>query len=142
MKLATLRKDNGSCVAAIIQDGNKLIDLQQAAKEAGFPTELFGDMIDFLESGAEGMSLAGRLIDHGLAEGRGRAFRMEELLAPVPCPRKLFCLAGNYLEHIEEGGGKAAPQDKETPRIFMKPPSSTVVGPGRGHPHFAGVPGR
>ena len=55
---------------------------------------------------------------------------MEELKAPVPCPRKLFCLAGNYLEHIEEGGGVAAPQDKETPRIFMKPPSSTVVGPG------------
>ena len=56
---------------------------------------------------------------------------MEELKAPVPCPRKLFCLAGNYLEHIEEGGGGvAAPQDKETPRIFMKPPSSTVVGPG------------
>ena len=55
---------------------------------------------------------------------------MEELLAPVPCPRKLFCLAGNYLEHIEEGGGEADPQDKETPRIFMKPPSSTVVGPG------------
>ena len=87
-------------------------------------------MIAFLESGAEGRTLAGRLIDHGLAEGRGRAFRMEELKAPVPCPRKLFCLAGNYLEHIEEGGGVAAPQDKETPRIFMKPPSSTVVGPG------------
>ena len=130
MKLATLRKDGGSCVAAIVQDGDKLIDLQRAAREAGFPTELFGDMIDFLESGAEGRSLAGRLIDHGLAEGRGRAFRMEELRAPLPSPRKLFCLAGNYLEHIEEGGGVAAPQDKETPRIFMKPPSSTVVGPG------------
>ena len=115
MKLATLRKDGGSCLAAIVQDGNKLIDLEQAAKEAGFPTEHFGDMIDFLESGAEGRSLAGRLIDHGLAEGRGRAFRMEELLAPLPSPRKLFCLAGNYLEHIEEGGGQAAPQDQETP---------------------------
>ena len=130
MRLATLSKGSDSCVAAINQDGNKLIDLQQAAKEAGFPTELFDDMIALLESGAEGRSLAGRLIDHGLAEGRGRDFRMEELLAPVPCPRKLFCLAGNYLEHIEEGGGVAAPQDKETPRIFMKPPSSTVVGPG------------
>ena len=130
MKLATLRKDSGSCVAAIVQDGGRLIDLQQAALEAGDRPDLFGDMIAFLESGGEGRTLAGRLIDHGLAEGRGRAFRMEELQAPVPCPRKLFCVAGNYLEHIEEGGGVAAPQDKETPRIFMKPPSSTVVGPG------------
>ena len=35
MKLATLRKDSGSCVAAIVQDGDRLIDLQQAAREAG-----------------------------------------------------------------------------------------------------------
>lgn len=130
MKLATLRKEAGSCVAAIVQDGNKLIDLQQAAQQAGAPSEVFGDMIVFLESGGEGGSLAKRLINQGLDEGWGRAFRMEELQAPVPCPRKLFCVAGNYLEHIEEGGGVMAPQDKETPRIFMKPPSSTVVGPG------------
>ena len=141
MRLATLRKGSDSCVAAINQDGNKLIDLQQAAKEAGFPTELFDDMIALLESGAEGRSLAGRLIDHGLAEGRGRDFRMEELLAPVPCPRKLFCLAGNYLEHIEEGGGVAAPQDKETPPDLHEAPFQHRGRAGRGHPHFAGVPG-
>ena len=35
MKLATLRKESGSCVAAIVQDGGRLIDLQQAALEAG-----------------------------------------------------------------------------------------------------------
>ena len=42
----------------------------------------------------------------------------------------MFCLAGNYQDHIEEGGGKIAIQDKETPRVFMKPPSTTVIGPG------------
>ena len=48
----------------------------------------------------------------------------------MPNPRKIFCLAGNYQDHIEEGGGKMAVQDKETPRVFMKPPTSTVISPG------------
>ena len=53
-----------------------------------------------------------------------------KLCAPVPNPRKLFCLAGNYQDHIEEGGrAKLSIQDKETPRVFMKPPTTTVIGP-------------
>jgi 2-keto-4-pentenoate hydratase/2-oxohepta-3-ene-1,7-dioic acid hydratase in catechol pathway len=51
-------------------------------------------------------------------------------MAPVPNPGKLFCLAGNYQDHIEEGGGKMEVQDRQTPRVFMKPPTSTVIGPG------------
>lgn len=51
-----------------------------------------------------------------------------DFFAPI-IPPKLFCLAGNYREHIEEEGGIIAVQDIETPRIFMKPPSSTVIGP-------------
>jgi 2-keto-4-pentenoate hydratase/2-oxohepta-3-ene-1,7-dioic acid hydratase in catechol pathway len=56
--------------------------------------------------------------------------RRLRLRAPVPNPRKIFCLAGNYQEHIEEGGAKMAAQDRETPRVFMKPPSTTVTSPG------------
>ena len=40
------------------------------------------------------------------------------LRAPDPRPRKLFCLAGNYQDHIEEGGGRMTAQDKETSRVF------------------------
>jgi 2,4-didehydro-3-deoxy-L-rhamnonate hydrolase len=48
----------------------------------------------------------------------------------VPNPRKVLCLAGNYQDHIEEGGrAKLQQQDVETPRVFMKPPSTTVIGP-------------
>jgi 2-keto-4-pentenoate hydratase/2-oxohepta-3-ene-1,7-dioic acid hydratase in catechol pathway len=52
------------------------------------------------------------------------------LRAPVPRPRKVLCLAGNYREHIEEEGHRMALQDRQTPRVFMKPPSTTVIGPG------------
>ena len=130
MKLATLYKDGRNRVGAVVDGGDAIIDLYQAAQSAGENPQIFSDMITFLESGSEETSLAGRLVEQGVAEGWGKAFGPDDLKAPVPCPRKLFAVAGNYLEHIEEGGHVADPQDKETPRIFMKPPSSTVIGPG------------
>jgi 2-keto-4-pentenoate hydratase/2-oxohepta-3-ene-1,7-dioic acid hydratase in catechol pathway len=53
-----------------------------------------------------------------------------DLLLPVPRPNKLFLLAGNYAEHIEEGGGVAAERAETFPYVFMKPPSTTLTDPG------------
>lgn len=59
-----------------------------------------------------------------------------KLNAPVPCPGKLFALAGNYAEHIQESTSKklqgtgVTSSDLATPRVFMKPPTNTVCGHG------------
>jgi len=53
-----------------------------------------------------------------------------QLLVPVPRPNKLFLLAGNYADHIKEGGGQAAEQAETFPYVFMKPPSTTLINPG------------
>jgi 2,4-didehydro-3-deoxy-L-rhamnonate hydrolase len=53
------------------------------------------------------------------------------LLVPIPRPNKLFLLAGNYAEHIREGGGIAAERAETFPYVFMKPPSTTLTHPGR-----------
>jgi 2,4-diketo-3-deoxy-L-fuconate hydrolase len=59
-----------------------------------------------------------------------------KLLAPIPCPGKLFALAGNYAEHIMESTSKklqgtgVTESDMATPRVFMKPPANTVCAPG------------
>jgi 2-keto-4-pentenoate hydratase/2-oxohepta-3-ene-1,7-dioic acid hydratase in catechol pathway len=53
-----------------------------------------------------------------------------ELLVPIPRPNKLFLLAGNYAEHIEEGGGVAAERAETFPYVFMKPPTTTLTDPG------------
>lgn len=58
-----------------------------------------------------------------------------KLLAPVPNPAKVFALAGNYMEHIQESTQKklqstVSKADTATPRVFMKPPSVTVCGDG------------
>lgn len=51
------------------------------------------------------------------------------LLIPNPRPNKLFLLAGNYVKHIEEGGGIAAERAETFPYVFMKPPSTTLTNP-------------
>ena len=50
------------------------------------------------------------------------------LKAPIPWPGKILCLAGNYAEHIREGGKEVAGKEKMAPRVFMKP-NTAVIGP-------------
>ncbi|RPI88847.1 MAG: FAA hydrolase family protein, partial [Planctomycetaceae bacterium] len=54
-----------------------------------------------------------------------------KLLVPVPRPNKLFLLAGNYADHIREGGGIAAERAETFPYVFMKPPTTTLTDPGQ-----------
>lgn len=54
-----------------------------------------------------------------------------ELLVPIPRPNKIFLLAGNYADHIKEGGGIAAERAETFPYVFMKPPSTTLTHPGK-----------
>ncbi|MHB0878133.1 MAG: fumarylacetoacetate hydrolase family protein [Anaerolineae bacterium] len=59
---------------------------------------------------------------------------MDEVIfdTPVPMPNKVICLAGNYAEHIAEGGGKVTPKEKTFPFFFMKPPTTTIRASGTG----------
>src|SRR5262249_25886005 len=54
-----------------------------------------------------------------------------KLRVPVPEPKKVILLAGNYAAHIEEGGREKAVERQETyPYFFWKPPSTTLTHPG------------
>jgi 2-keto-4-pentenoate hydratase/2-oxohepta-3-ene-1,7-dioic acid hydratase in catechol pathway len=69
------------------------------------------------------------------AAARPAVGRMAELrlLPPVSNPGKIICLAGNYQEHIREGGGVEVDKSRSTPHLFIKPraclapPGATVV---------------
>jgi 2-keto-4-pentenoate hydratase/2-oxohepta-3-ene-1,7-dioic acid hydratase in catechol pathway len=50
------------------------------------------------------------------------------LLTPITWPRKVLCAGVNYRRHIREMGG-AVPDGDWTPFFFLKPPSTTVIGP-------------
>jgi 2-keto-4-pentenoate hydratase/2-oxohepta-3-ene-1,7-dioic acid hydratase in catechol pathway len=59
-----------------------------------------------------------------------RTLASTRLLVPVARPNKIFLLAGNYADHIREGGGIAAERAETFPYVFMKPPSTTLTHPG------------
>ena len=144
MRLATYEKDKVEAVGAVIDiDGSDaMVDLAAAEKalaraERRDARPIFGDMLALLGAGNGGRAAAKRAVKAAVERAKGRIdgrtilpLKAVKLRAPVPRPHKVLCVAGNYQDHIEEGGGKMQVQDKETPRIFMKPPSSTVVGPG------------
>ncbi|HUE73508.1 MAG TPA: fumarylacetoacetate hydrolase family protein [Pirellulaceae bacterium] len=85
------------------------------------------------KSHAAAAKIAGWVARQG--DGLPAAARLEtgkvELLVPLPRPNKLFLLAGNYADHIIEGGGMAPERLETFPYVFMKPPSTTLTDPGK-----------
>jgi 2,4-didehydro-3-deoxy-L-rhamnonate hydrolase len=142
MKLTTFVFKGEQLLGAMVANNKIIAGLaaaeKLAAKREKRPANVFySDMLSFLNAGSKAMAAARKLVsavDDGLGEEPKADGKVTHLLtrtrlkAPVPNPAKLFCLAGNYQDHIEEGGGRISAQDRETPRVFMKPPTTTVVG--------------
>ncbi|MGE0757945.1 MAG: fumarylacetoacetate hydrolase family protein [Pirellulaceae bacterium] len=93
------------------------------------------DLLDYLPPDGKGFAAARKLAVWSTQQAGSQLPRVPldrvELLVPVPRPNKLFLLAGNYAQHIEEGGGKAAERAETFPYVFMKPPTTTLTDPGR-----------
>jgi 2,4-didehydro-3-deoxy-L-rhamnonate hydrolase len=139
MKLVTYTANGAQSVGAVVGDDDTVVELAAADRalarsEKRKTHDFFSSMLTLLAAGPKGISAAKKAA--AAAAGKKingktiHALNKVRLRAPVPNPSKVLCLAGNYQDHIEEGGGKMALQDKETPRIFMKPPTTTVIGPG------------
>ncbi|MEE2658632.1 MAG: fumarylacetoacetate hydrolase family protein [Candidatus Latescibacterota bacterium] len=144
MKLTTFALKKELRLGAAIANDKVVVDLSAAEKlaarrEKRSANDFYTDMLAFLGAGTKGMSAARKLVKGvtekvaaagGKADSKSAHYVSKiKLRAPMPNPAKLFCLAGNYQDHIEEGGGRMAAQDRETPRVFMKPPTTTVIGP-------------
>lgn len=88
---------------------------------------LFRTTRDLLAEGPSGLAAV-----RAYLAGSGKRIPLDEvrLAPPVPHARKLFALAGNYDEHVREGGRPTYPKEETYPYFFMKPPSTTLVGSG------------
>ncbi len=51
------------------------------------------------------------------------------LAAPLTYPAKVICAGANYYDHAEEMGTQR-PDPTQPPFFFLKPPTTTIVGPG------------
>lgn len=65
----------------------------------------------------------------GWSPGAGRPVPGARITAPLTYPGKVLCAGANYHSHVAEMGGAAADPAAE-PFFFLKPPTTTVIGPG------------
>jgi 2-keto-4-pentenoate hydratase/2-oxohepta-3-ene-1,7-dioic acid hydratase in catechol pathway len=129
MKLVSFRSDDGPRLGLSVGDAVFDVAATYAANFAGDASAL-GTMRAYLNAGESARAAAQEVHDLATASPDKATTTDAALTAPVPEPPKLLCLAGNYAEHIREGGGIAFEKEQTTPRVFMKPPSTTIVGPG------------
>lgn len=124
MRLATVRTDSGHHLAVVTDAG--VHDLSKADKSgAQLPHNCWTDPVALFDRGPDALAEVAKLAESVAPVPLDQV----TLGAPIPNPRKLLLLAGNYAEHIMEGGRRLAEADKATPRVFMKPPTTTVRGP-------------
>lgn len=130
MKLATYQSETGPRTGAVT--GDRIIDLAAALDLSGLaPASLAATMQSLLAAGPDGLRTAAAAAEwHQQSGSETFSFGLTDvrLLAPLPNPGKLMCLAGNYADHILEGGGVFPGKDKMTPHFFMKP-TTAVIGP-------------
>lgn len=86
-------------------------------------------MLRFLAGGTAIQEAAAAAVDWAQQNGEDalrQPLAETKLLAPIPCPGKLLCLAGNYASHIQEGGGTYVGKEKMIPRFFSKPCTAII----------------
>jgi len=138
MKLATCTVSNRKFLAVVVAENEYVLDLMAFADiaNASGNKDHLNDMLSFLSAGDVAMQYAIALLSEFLEKNsfdeRSYCYKIDDVKcdAPIQYPGKLFCLARNYQEHIEELHEKMEIQDQETPRIFMKPSTNTVIGDG------------
>lgn len=103
-------------LVTFVVDGRPQVGVLEGERvvSAGFD----GAMVDFIAAGMP-------------VQPGGRVYPLSQvrLTAPIRRPGKLLALAGNFQDHIVEGGGQRVDKTRITPRVFMKP-ATTIVGPG------------
>lgn len=120
MKLVTYEVDKQLKLGAVL--GDRVADLAGLAggRDA---SRYFRSARSFLEAGGEAIAAAEALVADAAAGGVTSWPELSglKLKAPVPDPRKILALAGNYREHIREGGGTVIPKERQVPQVFIKP---------------------
>jgi 2-keto-4-pentenoate hydratase/2-oxohepta-3-ene-1,7-dioic acid hydratase in catechol pathway len=134
VKVVSFRRGGHTHLGAVLS-GDRLLAFKLAA--VGLEPACMAALdtaLTFLEGGEELWKLAREMVscaDTGSCPAEAVCPIAEaELLPPVPQARKLLALAGNYREHIREGGRPTFPKEETYPYFFMKPPSTSMVGCG------------
>lgn len=131
MRLATYIYQQQTRVGVVVAE--QVYDLAACLQASGKGEAVqAASVLALLAGGQRALEQANAAVDWAQRQGDPalvQPLSAVKLSAPIPCPGKLLCLAGNYASHIEEGGGKFAGKEKMIPRFFSKP-CTAVVGTG------------
>lgn len=86
-------------------------------------------ILELLDNHGCDLSIVQRAYEAGQLPEAGAVASLH-LKPPVCYPRKLLCVAGNYVAHIEEGGRKIQTRDTQIPWMFCVPPTNVMIGHG------------
>lgn len=127
MKLATYLKETEPRVGAVLAD--QIYDLAACLQASGQGDPVLAtSILRLLAAGEAGLASAQAALTWAQSHDTTppQPLATTTLLAPIPCPGKLLCLAGNYASHIQEGGGTYVGKEKMIPRFFSKPCTSII----------------
>ena len=129
MKLVSVRSDDRIALGILVN--HRVVDAEAThTRNFGDGHGVLATMASLIAGGDEALDAARRVRDLAANSPEKAVWTTDALAAPVPNPPKLLCLAGNYADHIREGGKEAPEKSTTTPRVFMKPPSTTVIATG------------
>ena len=127
MRLVTYLTAGGSARAGALVNETAVLDLAGAAQALG--VWLPADVLGLLELGPSGLEQIGHVPEQATRLGVPAVpLTQAYLLAPIPRPRKLLAVAGNYADHLIESRILLREKSKTTLRPFIKP-SNSVIGP-------------
>jgi 2-keto-4-pentenoate hydratase/2-oxohepta-3-ene-1,7-dioic acid hydratase in catechol pathway len=125
--LCTLRSVDGP--RAAIEVNGKIWPLDRVAPEMKLGDRgLMGLIADWAMSRERLGELACKLGGGDYPEGR--AVAEAEFLTPLQYPAKVICAGTNYFDHVEAFGYPNFSKEANIPALFMKPPTTSLVGPG------------
>lgn len=136
MRLCRYQHNGHVEVALYLED--RVASLNRVADELKIklPTPNSTNILDYLPVSGKSAKAAAQVAERFgklLAKDQTRLSRPVKearLKAPVPDPKKVILLAGNYNAHIEEGGGRAVERAATFPYFFWKPPTTTLIASG------------
>ena len=128
---------NGTVEVALYMT-DRVVSINRVAGELNIrmPVENSQNILDYLaphgRAAKAALQVEERFKALPAAEQRrlSRPLKEARLRVPVPDPKKVILLAGNYAAHIQEGGGQAVERAQTFPYFFWKPPSTTLTDPG------------
>lgn len=127
---------NGDVEVALYLD-DKIVNINRVAEELNIRIQNPSlNILDYLPPEGRNAQAAQRVADAfsklPAADQRrlSRPMKEVQLRVPVTEPKKVILLAGNYAEHIREGGAEAPERAETFPNFFWKPPSTTMIATG------------